>query len=330
MNPYPRRIGELHRYLHDTFGMQDTAACDILLACLLDTRSTGAQKPWIVVETDWMSRDCREAWFDFGGMAGAQSLASARIERASPAEAMVNTWLASRKAGCAGIYVEAEWRRLARLSHGRGVLQASPLNSAYAMLMSGCVRLRTEYPKTAWATMETDRRTADLRELKRLTMQVLDSQYREKVPGAGAAAPGAMLYWCELLQKISLTSRDWNTLIWSLAQVVRNACTLYNDPSRQPDWSIAERLIRDSVNWATGQIVRKAHGREDLKPFDEYAAPHKFGLQRVWVDEVTRLCRAGVLQYRGSSKKDRRKWNRLNGGDWYTLVAPEAGRMFAS
>lgn len=310
--------------------MKDSEACDILLACLVDPKATGAPKPWIIVETDWMSRDCTEAWFNFGGLAGAQSLSTARIERAGPAETMLNAWLASRAHGAAGIYVESEWHRLAQLSGGSMHRRnASSLANAYVTLMSSCIRLRTAHPKTAWATQTAARRAADLQELKRLTMQVLDNRYREPVPGRDAPAPGAMLYWCELLQRISVMARDWNTVVQGLSQVVRNVCTLYNEPDRSPDWRLAERLVRDAVNYRTAEIVKKAHAREELGPRDEYASPKEYNMQRVWVEEVTRLCRAGVLQYKGNSKKDRTKWNRLAGGDWYTLVAHEAGRMFA-
>lgn len=326
-NVYPARIDDLHAHLRDRFGVTDFEACDIVLACLLDSKVTGAQKPWIIIETDWLQRDCSDAWFNLGNTAGAQSLASARIQRHGPMEVMVNAWLESRAQGCAGIFVDPEWRRLAQLNQGRA--HASSLVSAYGTLMAGCVRLRTEYPKTAWATKPADERSKDLAELRHLTLRVLDSSMRTRVDGSSAHAPGAMLYWCELVQKVSLVQRDWNMLVWSLSQVVRNVCTLYNQPDRPPDWRIAERLLRDCVNFATGEIVRKAHQREQIGPVDEYASPKRFRLERVWVQEISRLCRMGVLQYKGTAKKDRGKWNRLNGQDWYQLI-DRGQRLFAS
>lgn len=319
VNPYPQRIAELHHWLESRYGQRDREATEILLGALLPREVTGHARPWYIIETDYPSRDTKDAWFSFGGACVATSLAMARIERADPRERMINAWLAGMEAGDTGIFVDAEWRRLAQLTAGKA--HPSTLVSSYGLLMSRCMRLRAGYPKGAHA-LDADRER-DRMELARLARRVLDNDHRtETMPRAKDPVPKGMFYWCELLQRLSTLQTDWDAMIVNLAATARNRCTLYNDKDTPPAWESAERVLRDSINFCTLFVMNQAASGAEIKSWDSYMQAG-YRMDRAWKEEIANLVRNGVLvKQRGKNRY------RLSYGDWVQMT-DRSQRMFA-
>ena len=338
MNPYPDRIAELHSHLAAVWSQRDTVATEILLAALLPASLTRIRRPWLIVETDYLHRDTSAAWFSFGlpDTTHVRSLALARVQRRDPGTQMIEGWLQERTRDVPGLWVDAEWRRLAF----GGSSWVRERHSVYAVLMAMCVRLRVEYPKGDTGIRQD--RDADLQELARLTRRVLDSQYRSSrahgtpqgvplAPQAAQAAqaantqpaqPGSLFYWCELLQRVAPSQSDWDTLTGSLAAIARGISLLYMD-GRAPDWAAAERVLRDCVPYATGWLISEAH----KSPSAAHATYKKTGgdfasEERVAV-ELRRLHKEGVLLRRQARKvvASSLPWRyRVAHADWVTLL----------
>jgi hypothetical protein len=320
MNPYPERIAELDWWLESRYNQRDRQATEALLAALLDPAVSGARHPWFVIETDAPYRQYPDEWFSFGGIADVKSLAAPRIQRERDRESMLTEWLDARDAGCPGLFVESEWRRLASVQVGH----RQRTSTAYDTLMAQCLRVRVDYPKGERAARPPAERDRDRLELRRLASRVLDNSHRTvKLPPA--PVPKGMYYWCELAQRLSLYARDWDALTGGLAAVVRNVCTLYNDPARAPGWNLAERLIRDGVNFSTHWIVSKAAKKELMRPWDDYRSESR-ALMRHWSQEIGRLKREGVIDRGRRDANGYRKHSLLN-EDWRAFV--EDRNMFA-
>jgi hypothetical protein len=295
MNPYPQRIEELHQCLESRYGQRDRQATEILLIAMLDPAITRTRRPWIMIETDWPRREFHDAWFAFGAVGDAiipKSLALARIARAQAGEAIMQEWLAGRRAGTPGIFVEAEWRRLPRSggSHGGNLWR---ITHSYAVLLAQCVRLRVAHPRSNIATrFDTD---ADGAELCRLTRRVLDNEFRRTAAPKADPLPPSFLYWCELLQKVAPCQTDWESLTGGLASAARGIATLYCD-GRSADWRAAERIMRDTIGYETSVILSQAGmGRsEGRKAFEVFCRQHDSTYDTT-VEEIRRLNREGVI-----------------------------------
>ncbi len=329
MNPCPDRIAELHAHLASVWSQRDTQATEILLAALLPASLTRMRRPWLILETDYLHRDTSASWFSFGlpDVACVRSLALARVQRRDPGTQMIEGWLQERTRDVPGLWVDAEWRRLAF----GGSSWVRERHSVYAVLMAMCVRLRVEYPKGDTGIRQD--RDADLRELARLTRRVLDSQYRSPAAhndaslsllavSAADTQPKPLFYWCELLQRVAPSQSDWDTLTGSLAAIARGISLLYMD-GRTPDWAAAERVLRDCVPYATGWLINEAH----KSPAAAHATYKKTGgdlasEERVAV-ELRRLHKEGVLLHRQARKvvASSLPWRyRVAHADWVTLL----------
>lgn len=327
MNPYPDRLAELHYHLETRYGQKDRQATEILLACLLDPAVTTMRRPWIILETDWPSRDCEDAWFSFGlTEATARSLSTPRVLRSQAREVMVQSWIGERRLGGVGLFVESEWRHLPFDNKG-GSLFATP--HSYVILLSMCVRLRVQHPRSdrcLRAGMEADRA-----ELARLTQRVLDNSFR-----AGNASsspfdphahdvPGSFKYWCELLQRIAPMQTDWESLAGGIAAIARGIALLWGD-GRRPDWQAAERVMRDCVHSVTEEILRQTALPKGAGI--EAAANMRRNGQHMRLhmgDEIKRLHREGVIlrrhNYKDRDPHNNHPWKfRLSIRDWADLM----------
>ena len=320
LNPYPRRIEDLHLHLARRYGQTDRQATEVLLAALLPKSLTRAAPPWFVIETDYPNRDTRGAWFSFGGLARPEPLATVRVSHPRMREKVLDMWLASRQTGAPGLFVDSEWRRLTHLTV-RGSYPTVAVNT-YATFMSQCLRLRVAYPKGAHGA-DCDREL-HARELERLTRRVLDHDHRTARPCV-EPPPKGMYYWVELLQKLSTQQSDWDVLIAGLAAVARSTCMLYNDTDRGPDWSMAERLIRDMVNYSTGWILEQCSRKKSPRAWDTYMTTG-YNLNRAWNAEIRRLRREGVIDKGYLDGSGYRKYKVLN-EDW-RVIADRKERMF--
>jgi hypothetical protein len=318
MNPFPQRIAELHEHLATRWGVTDTQAVDILLTSLLPASFTAMKRPWIILETDYPSRDTAAAWFSLGGTLTVRSLAVPRVLRSRAAEAVLHNWILMRKADSPGVWVDAEWRRLPASGRGAGLLMAT---HSYAILLAMCVRLRTIHPKGPQATLLN--RSSDLTELARLTSRVLDPDLR--TPSQTVSnLPQSFLYWCELLQKLCPIQTDWESLTGNLSAIARGISLLYND-SRPPDWSAAERVMRDTIPYMTQWILDEATllrngGKTHFKEFIAASA----SLDTYTIREIKRLRAHAILTDRKNySSPPGYRWHpwkfRINSPDYRTL-----------
>jgi hypothetical protein len=325
MNPYPDRLAELHYHLETKYSQKDRQATEILLSCLLDPAVTQMRRPWLILETDWYSRECEDAWFSFGLLNVARSLSTPRVQRAQKCESIVQDWIAERRSGQPGIFVESEWRRLPVDSKGTNRFNA--LHS-YTTLLSMCVRLRAAHPRSVRG-LRADA-DADRQELARLTQRVLDNTWRAK----GAVAPfephardvpASFMYWCELLQKLAPMQTDWESLTGGLAAIARGIALLWSD-GRKPDWQAAERVMRDCVHCVTEEIMRQT-ALPKAQGIDAAAALRRSGIQlgNHVGNEIKRLHREGII-LRRQNYKDRdpyqnHPWKfRISIRDWADLM----------
>jgi hypothetical protein len=330
MNPYPDRIAQLHGHLAARRSQRDTQATEILLAALLPQSLTRMRRPWLVLETDYLSRDTSDAWFSLGmpQTVQARSLAIPRVMRRDPGHEYIESILQERSRVVPGVFTDAEWRAL-QYAHGGWTKEP---RANYHILMSMCVRLRVAHPKgDAGVQVE---READRLELARLTRRVLDSSHR--TPRASTAlavsaeggvrardVPKSLFYWCELLQKVSPAQQDWESLTGSLAAIARGIALLYND-GRPPAWDASERVLRDSVPYATGWLMAEAAKAPAVGRTTYIKSGGDMMSHRRTVLELRRLHREGVLLKRQGHKGvvgTVEPWKyRLGAADWHTLL----------
>jgi hypothetical protein len=313
MNPYPERIGELHEFLAARYGQRDRQATEILLACLLDPAITGVRKPWIVVETDFPSRETDTGWFSFGSTARTRSLAVPRVERLNKCEEILSGWLDERKAdpNREGIFIDAEYRRGV-------VLRINPINrinpagtwramtaALYDTLLASSIRLRVDHPRSGIALGYDN--GADGEQLSTLTRRVLDNTFRERRVHA-AEVPASFLYWCELLQRLAPLQTDWEALTGQIAAVARNVGILYHD-GRAFGKEIAERLLRDAVPYGTRTILEESIEGDSRKGVAASRVVMSLSLAArngpdAWARrEVKRLIREGILKRKEELKR---------------------------
>ena len=307
VNPYPARIRELHDWLAARYCQTDTQGIDILLAAMLPQSVTRVKCPWIILETDYPSRDTFDGWFNFGsdGAEGelplSKSLVIPRVLRRRFHSDIVHKWVEERPAGTPSLFVEPEWRRLP--FSGR---HQYSYDHIYAVLLSQCIRLRVVHPRGDQG-MRLDR-TADKLELARLTRRVIDCEFRQPIDPT-IKAPSSFLYWCELLQRIAPQFTDWEALTGQIAAVARGISLLYSD-GRPPDWTAAERVIRDSIPYPTYDLLDRIANNTTISKTGGTAwsmYPIQDGPMRykVMVDEFPRLLGVGILTRKKKTPKMR-------------------------
>ena len=335
MNPYPDRIAELHSHLAGVWSQRDTQATEILLAALLPASLTRMRRPWLIVETDYLSRDTSNTWFSFGmpEYVHARSLAVPRSVRARDCRQWSDNVLAEDPFDQPGVFVDAEWRVLPNK------YKCVTAIASYYALLARCVHLRVAQPRSDIGVRTMNARESDRLELARLSRRVLDSQHRQhRSPVAHStpsgvllasqsqgvtAAPQSLYYWSELAQKLAPVQHDWECLTGSVAAVAHGITTLYND-NRAPDWSAAERVLRDTIPYATTRLILEAsHGPVAARMAHIQSGGVIGSGERVTV-ELKRLEREGVLTKRRGHHKvlagavaERYK---VAHADWVTLL----------
>ena len=331
MNPYPERIAELHAHLASVWSQRDTQATEILLSALLPASITRLRRPWLVVETDYLSRDTSNAWFSFGQPehVQARSLAVPRSMRARLCRQRSDNVLAEDPHDQPGVFVDAEWRVLPNKSKSVTAI------ASYYALLARSVHLRVAQPKSDIGVRTMNARESDRLELARLARRVLDSQHRSSIAHndasrsllAAPAAPQSLYYWSELVQKLAPVQCDWECLTGSIAAVAHGIATLYND-GRAPAWDASERVLRDTVPYATMRLIMEAsHGPVAARMAHIQSGGVIGSGERVTV-ELKRLEREGVLTKRRGHHKvlagavaERYK---VAHRDWVTLLDRDA------
>jgi hypothetical protein len=230
------RFDDLHHYLATQYGVDDREAVEILLAALVSCPRTAA--PWLILETNWFSRRCDNAWFSFGGHWQPRSLAELRALRPRQANELIREWLDESPQG--RLFVEPDYERM---PHYRRIFESR-------FLLARSLRVRSMTPRSGGA-LAVDHREQDRRAD---TLATLVRQLVEDRVGARAAdppvfrQPPGFLYHAEILQRLSPWFPDWSELLNSLASLAVHHAYLYGrTETTEADWKVMSRLAADSV-----------------------------------------------------------------------------------
>ena len=315
------RVDALADFLATEYRIIDRGAIDILLAAQLPLPHLPF--PWIIIETAWDALDTTSAWFTFGGILPCGSLNEMRASRPRVGLDRIRAW---REASGMGelsqrplVFVESSFER--PLFIKRTVVEYKPFVQQF-------IRLRTLHPKSgANLVLSANHASAKVEKLKSLTYDVIDCQFRDPVPAA-PAVPIDFLYWCELAYKLNGGGRRviWETLINQCAQAVIRRAYLYNREVEPADWSVAGRLLADSIPWWTMRTVECVS--ESECGYGSQERTFKYTKELTTTEELRkdhrRAITEGVLSYvRISPTKLHRAW-RIPDDRIYRLVRGSA------
>ena len=289
------RIEDLCDHLAREHGVDDKLAVEVLLSALVPCPRT--RSPWLILETNWYSRNCYGGWFSFGETWLPRSLAQIRAR--SPwreIEAETKEWLEDEKAE--RLFIEPDWERYPRFHR---LTQAQ-------FLLQRALRVRTKRNRGDHTIRTLDEQERDRRtdELAALTRAVLEDRIgsRPQNPPAFRQPPN-FLYHLELLQRLAPWYTDWDTLVALFAQLAIRRAYLYGRTETNDEDNLAmARVARDSVPPWIQKAVRqlssgpsKASTLENSMTLEEWTRRSGQGAHR----ELVRLRRNGLIEW--SAKK---------------------------
>jgi hypothetical protein len=314
MIDFASRLDELYSFLDQSYSVggdgattdDDRDAIDILCAAMLHVPGA-ARSPNIILETDWLSRDCTPSWFAFGGAIIPHALGILQSKRVRYASLDIQDWsIAADKSGVPVVLVDPEWRiprKWTKIHSGTGF--------SIGQTFSECLHVRARAPKTL-GILQVDIHGAESRatRLRYLFNQVVKSELRPAIM-PGVVIPPHFAYHCEIALKLA-QARDgiaWEWLTNAVAGIaVRNAWLYGRTSVGEDDWRIAGRALAWQVPvWTAGMLARiddyelpavtpLALGRTTWR---DYVGPEAGMLEIKQVrSEIVRLSRApvGVLK----------------------------------
>jgi len=234
---FAARIDELAYFLATHFSMQDREALEILLSALLECPRTPSV--WLVLESNWLQRNCESAWFAFGGEWTPRSLAELRSMRSRLANQTIRQWLDDAPQQ-GRLFVEPDFERLPRYQR--------LFESRF--LLARSLRLRTLLPRServlAVDSREQDRRADSLAALVR---HCLEDPIQARPPDPPIfRKPPNFAYHAELLQRLAPWYPDWDELLNALASLAVHHAHLFGKSEvDEQDWKILSRVAADSV-----------------------------------------------------------------------------------
>lgn len=246
---FDARIAALLTHLTTHYSYADKHTVEIILASQLPLKECGrALFPWLALETAWGSVDCTRAWFSFGGLITPQSLSQIRLMRPRNAHNQIAEWL-SELGKRPMLLVESEYRKATKVH----------MNCrAYPALQSQLLRVWTKNPKNGMAVGE--RPESVEQELRYLADRVIGKGAEGLRVGstlnAPLKAPGSLLYWCEVLQKLNPAMRDWDALTRNIRNLVVRRAELYNRAVEHQDWLAMGRVMADCVPYYVSEIIK--------------------------------------------------------------------------
>jgi hypothetical protein len=102
-----RRFVSLPRH-PTTHQIEDRTAIEILLSAVIPCPRT--HTPWLILETNWYSRSCSQAWFSFGQTWMPSSLGELRARRPRQANDLICDWL--NEPSTSRLFIEPDWNEL--------------------------------------------------------------------------------------------------------------------------------------------------------------------------------------------------------------------------
>jgi hypothetical protein len=285
------RIDELMHKLAAEHGVDDRGAVEVLLSARIACPRTAST--WLILETNWFSRECLDAWFSFGESWVPIALPTLRARQPwRSIEEQTKEWLDNPSDE--RLFVEPDYERYPyfhRLTQSQYLLQR-------------CLRLRALARRTAdplrWLDKLQQERRAE--ELAALTRHVLEDRV-----GARPADPPAFhqpenfLYHCELVQRCAPWYTDWSILVRAFALIaVRRAFLFGRVQTDASDDQAIARVAADSIPpWIAKALRRLLDGPsqmqtlENIMGLEEKTRRSGHGAYR----ELVRLRRQGVISF---------------------------------
>jgi len=285
------RIAELAAKLAREYTMADRLVLEILLAALIDCPRTPAV--WLILETNWYSRDCMDGWFSFGETWLPNSLP--RLRSRFPwrmVEEEIQEWLDSPSDP--RLFIEPDYDRYPyfhRLTQGSFLLQRSLR-----------VRTRTNRSVDPLAALDTRNEERRKDELTAATDMVLrDRAGLRSADPPVFRQPVDFLYQLETLQRLAPWYLDWGILVKSFASLAIRHAYLFDRRETGAAENLAmARVAADSVPiWIAKAIRLLAQGParpqtlETAMCLEEKTKRSGHGAHR----ELVRLRRGGIVRW---------------------------------
>ena len=306
---FAARLDDLYSFLNREYSVgaeeADQDAIDVLLAAQMSIPRQAVSPP-IIIETDWLSRDCSTAWFAFGGAIIPRAVGILQERRARESAKRLDEWTAESAArGLPVVFVDPEWRTPRRWPNVR-----SGAGFNVGRCFQDCLRVRARSPKSL-GILAVDPYGADARaaKLNHLCKQVVACQFRNSVSiSPRLVVPKYYAYYCEIALKLCQghpAGASWEWLTNTIARfAVRNAWLYGREETGEADWALAGRLLAWQVPiWTAGLLRQFAAGpiaNAKLFPsraWRSYVGPEAAALElKVVKKEIARLAAAGVLQ----------------------------------
>lgn len=296
MIDWSARIDELADKLAREYAMPDRPALDILLSSLLDCPRTPAV--WLILETNWFSRECLDAWFSLGETWLPQSLP--RLRARAPwrlIEAEIQGWL--DEPSNPRLFIEPDYERYPyfhRLTQGQFLLQRS-------------LRVRARTARSADPLRSLDIRNQDRRkdELAAAADLVLADRVNSRPENPPTfRQPTNFLYHLETLQRLAPWYPDWDLFVRSFAALAVRHAHLYNRRETGPeDIRAIARVAADSIPPWIAKALRvlaqgpsKTNTIEVAMCLEDKTRRSGHGAHR----ELVRLRRKGAVHWEGGGK----------------------------
>lgn len=334
MIDFEQRIADLMLFLQSEYALvpNDRPAVELLLSLIIRLPD-GSPAPRVILDTDWLSRDCTGAWFALGGKIVPYSVAKLSGMRAWPARRQLESWTQDEaSAGRPVVFVEPEWR-----APRRWIKSQSGTGWSIAESLNDCLRIRVRAPKSL-SVLQVDRDQAGARagKLKYLVSKVVESELRLR-SAPKLALPPDYGYWCEIACKVMRKeSGVWEWLVEAVARIaVRNAYVHGRARTESEDWRLAGRVLGwQAAPWTAGLITRIAQGPMDNRRLSgrgwrEYV--HIPGTGGEWGMEsakelrveLRRLAAAGLIRMTPGHG-----WSAGAQPDWQNTIKLIAGHAF--
>jgi len=278
-------------HLTRLYGVEDRQAVEILLSALVNCPRI--RSPWMILETNWYSRNCYNGWFSFGQAWLPCSLSQIRAR--SPwreIEYETKQWLEDEAAE--RLFIEPDWERYPRFHR---LTQAQ-------FLLQRSMRVRTKLSRgdhtlKALDDYERDRRTDQLAAYTRMVLED-QTQSRPETPPK-FRPPANFLYHLELVQRLAPWYTDWDTLVTAFANLAVRHAHLYGNMETGPEENlILARVAQDSIPpWIAKAVHQLAQGPskanvvERVMALEEWSKRTQHGAHR----ELVRLRRNGLIQW---------------------------------
>lgn len=227
----------------------------------------------MILETNWLRRECEEAWFAFGGHWTPRSLGGLRSQRPRHMDRELVEY--SSQPPKTRLFIEPDFEALHKCGKSKET----------RIFLTKCLRIRSPMPRTLWPVVDERERAARGDALRSATSQVLDDPTgaRPEDPPRFQQPPN-FLYHVELVQRLAGWYPDGDQLINSFSTLaVRHANLHGRRETGEDDWAALARVAKDSIPpWISRAI-------EYLKNHGE-AAPHLFGA-------ANELRQTGLVEY---------------------------------